>query len=338
MAAAANNNNNNDVALSSFGMCISGGLASIVASTVTHPLDLIKVRFQLTNELVKANTHPSIIGTAINIYKYENGIQGFYNGLTATILRQSIYSTTRFGFYDKLKNLRLQHSNNSNKTITVADRLLLGSASGMLAGLLSSPADLVMVRMQADKKKPPNLRRNYRNAIDGLHQIYSQEGLFSLWRGCAPNVWRGTIVTCSQFASYESFKSLLLHNSFIQQRIFNFRDNLFTHFVASLQAGVIAATVCSPIDVIRTRMMNTNNVQLAANNQLTLAQPQYHSIADVTKKIFRIEGLRGFYKGWLAYYIRVGPHVTLMFMFFEQFQQLGKLIKANNPMNKSAFS
>jgi solute carrier family 25 oxoglutarate transporter 11 len=40
---------------------------------------------------------------ARNIYA-ENGLRGFYDGLSACLLRQSIYSGTRFGAYDVFKN------------------------------------------------------------------------------------------------------------------------------------------------------------------------------------------------------------------------------------------
>jgi len=36
-----------------------------------------------------------------------------------------------------------------------------------------------------------------------------------------------------------------------------FKDNVTTHFSASLLAGLVATTVCSPFDVIKTRIMNS---------------------------------------------------------------------------------
>jgi|SRR3954454_22856310 hypothetical protein len=75
------------------------GAASCVACTVSHPLDLTKVRLQTTQGAIKAST----IYTMIQIVKAE-GIRGLYSGLSASILRQATYSTMRFGTYDKLKS------------------------------------------------------------------------------------------------------------------------------------------------------------------------------------------------------------------------------------------
>lgn len=74
-----------------------GGLASCMATLITHPLDLIKVRMQISKRLT------GLTGTITNIIRYK-GFKTMYNGLTASILRQATYSTTRFGIYHELKS------------------------------------------------------------------------------------------------------------------------------------------------------------------------------------------------------------------------------------------
>jgi hypothetical protein len=46
--------------------------------------------------------------------------------------------------------------------------------------------------MQADGKLPPEARRNYKHALDGLAQIVRKEGVTAMWR-----VW-------ILFSSYEN--------------------------------------------------------------------------------------------------------------------------------------
>ena len=38
----------------------------------------------------------------------------------------------------------------------------------------------IQVRMQADQRRPPELRRNYRNIVDGLSRMVREEGPMSL--------------------------------------------------------------------------------------------------------------------------------------------------------------
>ena len=82
-----------------------GGLASMGAACCTHPLDLIKVHLQTAtatqNAVQQGSSHPKvgIFGTIAKVYKTD-GVRGFYSGLTASLLRQASYSTTRFAIYD----------------------------------------------------------------------------------------------------------------------------------------------------------------------------------------------------------------------------------------------
>jgi solute carrier family 25 (mitochondrial dicarboxylate transporter), member 10 len=74
-----------------------GGLASAGAACCTHPLDLLKVHLQ-TQQTGKL----SLPQMSVKIWK-SDGFFGFYNGLSASLLRQLTYSTTRFGIYETLK-------------------------------------------------------------------------------------------------------------------------------------------------------------------------------------------------------------------------------------------
>ncbi|XP_008471495.1 mitochondrial dicarboxylate carrier-like, partial [Diaphorina citri] len=93
-------------------------------------------------------------------------------------------------------------------------------------GLVGTPADMVNVRMQNDVKLPPEQRRNYKHAIDGMIRVYKEEGFKRLY-----------------------VKLGLLSTPY-------FEDNATTHFLSSLTAGAIATTMTQPLDVLKTRAMN----------------------------------------------------------------------------------
>lgn len=231
----------------------------------------------------------------------EHGISGLYRGLSASILRQATYSTTRFGVYETLKDyLHTAHPDETPSTMTLIG---LSSLSGFLGGLAGNPADVLNVRMQHDAALPPAERRNYKNAIDGLFKMARSEGLPSLFRGVWPNSFRGVLMTASQLASYDSFKRLLLTTPALG----NWHDDLTTHFTASLMAGFVATTVCSPVDVIKTRVMSAKDKA---------------SLPALLRDIVRKEGLSWCFKGWVPSFIRLGPHTIATFMFLEQHKKL----------------
>lgn len=56
---------------------------------------------------------------------------------------------------------------------------MLAGAGGAMVG---SPADVILVRMQADGKLPVDQRRNYKNAFNGIFRIIKDEGPLKLWK------------------------------------------------------------------------------------------------------------------------------------------------------------
>ncbi|KAJ3186772.1 Mitochondrial dicarboxylate transporter, partial [Irineochytrium annulatum] len=167
-----------------------GGFSAAGAAVLTHPLDTIKVRLQ-------GRGHLPLFSTTLSMLRAE-GIMSFYQGLTASLLRQLTYSTARFAVYDQLKD-GLGWS-----------PVLAGMGGGFVGGIVGSPADLANVRMQADGKLPIELRRKYRNVFDALGRIVKEEGAPALFRGIGPNVGRAVLMTASQVGSYDMLKQAVM--------------------------------------------------------------------------------------------------------------------------------
>ncbi|KAJ5928407.1 hypothetical protein N7466_007363 [Penicillium verhagenii] len=254
----------------------------------------------------------SMIGTFGHIVR-NNGVTGLYSGLSAALLRQITYSTTRFGIYEELKN-RLSKPDPTSPTSTpVSPGFLtligISTVSGFIGGFAGNPADVMNVRMQSDAALPIEKRRNYRNAFHGLVQMTKTEGFGSLFRGVWPNSTRAVLMTASQLASYDTFKKMCIEKV-------GMKDNLGTHFTASFMAGFVATTVCSPVDVIKTRIMTASP-----------AESRGHSIAGLLRDICRKEGLAWTFRGWVPSFIRLGPHTIATFIFLEEHKKLYRKLK-----------
>jgi len=172
----------------------------------------------------------------------------------------------------------------------------------VLTGKVGNPADLVNIRMQNDSKLPPEMRRNYKNVFDGLLRVVKDEGPTSLLKGVGPTAGRAILITLGQLGGYDFFKQRLLKTGY-------FSDNLTTHFSASLLAGLVATTIASPVDVVKTRVM-------------TQTTKMYNGMGDAFVKILRNEGPLAFFKGWLSSFTRLGPHTVLTFVFYEKLKQI----------------
>ncbi|KAJ1922214.1 hypothetical protein H4219_000076 [Mycoemilia scoparia] len=268
-----------------------GGLAACASVSISHPLDLIKVRLQTQTG------GGSSLGVIKSIYKNE-GPLGFYSGLSAAVFRQLTYSTVRFGVYDTLK----QHYQDENGKTPMGTTIAIGLVAGMFGGIAGNPGDVVNVRMQNDGSLPPNLRRNYKNALDGLYKIARNDGAGALFSGLGPNVGRAILITAAQLCSYDIFKQALLSTPY-------FKDNIGTHFSASILASLVATTLSSPFDVIKTRVMNAG------------AGEAKQSIVGAFSSILRNEGIGGLFKGWTPSFLRLGPQTIGTFIILEKLRE-----------------
>lgn len=232
----------------------------------------------------KGNAPKNMSGTFVHIVK-SDGIPGLYKGLSASLLRQITYSTVRFGIYEEVKG-RITRSGHEPSFLTL---VALAGASGFVGGISGNCADVLNVRMQHDAALPVAERKNYKHAIDGMLRMAREEGILSWFRGWLPNATRAAFMTASQLASYDVAKRMLLTYTPLE-------DNLGTHFTASFLAGLTAATVTSPIDVIKTRVMSGTHS---------------HGVMHIISDMFKTDGPRWMFKGWVPSFLRLGPYVPL---------------------------
>ncbi|KAJ9085816.1 hypothetical protein DSO57_1010156 [Entomophthora muscae] len=134
-------------------------------------------------------------------------------------------------------------------------------------------------------------------------------------KGVKANTVRAILMTSSQLACYDLIKCSLLKFSC-------FTDSIFTHFLSSLFAGAIATTVCSPVDVIKTRIMGGS-------------PSTSNSVAVIASSIFKAEGPTAFFKGWIPSFTRLGPQTVLTFVILEQLRSYYDQLPFRNTLSNS---
>ncbi|KAG2045223.1 mitochondrial carrier [Suillus americanus] len=274
-----------------------GGVAASMAACFTHPLDLAKVRMQSLGSTVPSPSMLKILHHSIS----NHGLCSVYTGLSASLMRQMTYSLVRLGSYEEMKRLMSE----DGRSPSAGKLLLAAGVAGGLGGIAGNPADILLVRMTSDSIRPPEKRYNYRNAITGLVSLVKEDGQKGLSRGLGTNTIRAVLMNTSQVGSYDFFKTTLLQYP-IPLVNYQFHDGFFLHVVASLAAGTCGTTVCSPADVIRTRIMGSSGK----------ASP-----IEVLVRSLREEGPAFMFKGWTPAWMRLGPNTVLMFVFFEQLKR-----------------
>ncbi|XP_072040159.1 mitochondrial 2-oxoglutarate/malate carrier protein-like isoform X2 [Amphiura filiformis] len=283
-----------------------GGSAGMGATLFVQPLDLVKNRMQLSGEGGGQKMYKNS-GHAIRLIIKNEGPLALYNGLSAGLLRQATYTTTRLGIYTTLFDMV---SGPDGKPPNFLMKATIGMTAGGIAALVGTPAEISLIRMCADGRLPVDQQRGYSSVFNALVRISKEEGVVTLWRGCGPTVARAMVVNAAQLASYSQAKQFILGTGY-------FNDNILCHFVASMISGFVTTVASMPVDISKTRIQNMRVID---------GKPEYKGAIDVLAKVVRKEGLFALWKGFTPYYVRLGPHTVITFIILEQLNKfyLGK--------------
>ena len=100
-------------------------------------------------------------------------MRGLYKGFTASLMRESSYSTLRLGLYEPFK-VYFGGTDVAHTDLKV--KIAAGSLSGLIGSALANPTDVLKVRMQASYQARESLRWH-------IKSIYSSWGLKGFYTG-----------------------------------------------------------------------------------------------------------------------------------------------------------
>lgn len=212
------------------------------ATIVVQPLDLIKTRLQISGQGGTAKEFTGAFDAIGKIVKRE-GFRALYKGLTAGLLRQATYTTTRLGTYTFLNE---KYKTETGKTPNLLVSMGLGVCAGITGSFVGNPAEISLIRMTADGRLPLDQRRNYTSVVNAVVRIVREEGMLTLWRGCIPTMGRAAVVNAAQLSSYSQAKRLLMQTG-------HFKEGIFMHFTASMISGFVTTVASMPVDIAKTR-------------------------------------------------------------------------------------
>ncbi|KAM3932619.1 mitochondrial uncoupling protein 4 [Leptodactylus fuscus] len=288
--------------------------AASVAELVTFPLDLTKTRLQIQGEAAlkrfggggPALPYRGMVRTAVGIVQ-EEGVLKLWQGATPAVYRHIVYSGVRMVVYEQIRDSPL--GKGDSEAFPLWKSVVGGMTAGAIGQFFASPTDLVKVQMQMEGRrklegKPPRVRGVYH----ALVTIVSKGGIRGLWAGWVPNVQRAALVNMGDLTTYDSVKHFLLRNTSI-------KDNSLCHSIASICSGLVAATLGTPADVIKTRIMNQPRDKHGRGIL-------YKSSTDCFIQAVRGEGFLSLYKGFIPTWMRMAPWSLVFWLTYEQIRRI----------------
>lgn len=275
---------------------VIGGLSGMFATSVIQPIDTVKVRIQILGEGAKKSgaaisTNPLTVGRQI---LREEGVGSLYKGLDAGLVRQATYSTTRLGVYSYL----FERTKRETGSVSFLQKLWISCLAGFTGALVGTPADLALVRFQADATMPVAERRNYKHVGDAFSRIVKEEGFFSLWKGSTPTIFRALALNMMMLTSNDEIKESLTRWKGLA------KPDQTCVLTASAISGFLSSFVSLPFDNLKTKLQKQKP---QADGTLI-----YKSFFDCFTKTVKNEGFTGLWIGFFpTYYIRIAPHIMM---------------------------
>ncbi|XP_014251708.1 mitochondrial uncoupling protein Bmcp isoform X2 [Cimex lectularius] len=225
----------------------------------------------------------------------QEGFKAFYYGIWPAVLRQATYGTIKFGTYYSLKSFLV----NGEEDVTV--NICCAVVAGMVSSAIANPTDVLKVRMQV-------LGGSYekRGLFACFKEVYRNEGIGGLWRGVGPTSQRAAVIAAVELPVYDFCKHQLMER---------FGDNITNHFISSFTASIGSAVASTPLDVVRTRLMNQRRLLVGGNNKI------YTGSIDCLIQTVRHEGFLALYKGFTPTWVRMGPWNIIFFITYEQLKK-----------------
>ncbi|KAI7987800.1 Mitochondrial adenine nucleotide transporter ADNT1 [Camellia lanceoleosa] len=186
---------------------------------------------------------------------------------------------------------------------SVCKSLFAGGVAGGVSRTAVAPLERLKILLQV--QNPHSIK--YSGTVQSLKYIWRTEGLRGLFKGNGTNCARIVPNSAVKFFSYEEASKGILGLYRHQTGKEDAELTPLLRLGAGACAGIIAMSATYPMDLVRGRL----TVQTEASPR------QYRGIFHALSTVFREEGPRALYKGWLPSVIGVIPYVGLNFSVYE---------------------
>ncbi|XP_061736021.1 electrogenic aspartate/glutamate antiporter SLC25A12, mitochondrial-like isoform X1 [Nerophis ophidion] len=271
-----------------------GSIAGATGATAVYPIDLVKTRIQnqrSTGSLVGELMYKNSFDCAKKVLRYE-GFFGFYRGLLPQLIGVAPEKAIKLTMNDFVRD----KFTTQDDFIPLAAEVLAGGCAGGSQVIFTNPLEIVKIRLQVAGEITTGARVSALSVVRDL-------GFFGLYKGAKACFLRDIPFSAIYFPVYAHTKDKLAdeqgHLGPLQL------------LAAGAFAGVPAASLVTPADVIKTRL------QVSAR----AGQTTYNGVIDCFRKILREEGFRAFWKGAAARVFRSSPQFGVTLLTYELLQR-----------------
>lgn len=240
----------------------AGGIAGAFTYVCLLPIDTIKTKLQTRGA---AQMYSGALDAALQTFR-THGLLGFYRGVSAVLVGSASSSAVYFGTCEFGKSLLSKFS--------AYPLFLIPPTAGAMGNIVSSaimvPKELITQRMQTGAAG---------RSWEVVLKILEKEGIMGLYTGYSVTLLRNLPAGILSYSSFEYLKSFVLRTT----------GNAYLvpaqSVLCGALAGAISASLTTPLDVVKTRLMTQTHAEATKK------------ISDTLRQILMEEGWAGLARG-----------------------------------------
>lgn len=260
---------------------LMGGISAAVSKTIAAPIELVKLRMQNMDEMIKSGKLKekySGIGNCFMRVSSEEGVVALWKGNWTNVLRYFPTQALNFMVKDEIK----KHFSFDKKKYGYGMYFMGNIVSGGIAGCVSLcfvySLDYARTRLTNDNKSAKHGgQKQFNGLVDVYRKTFQQDGIAGLYRGFVISAVGIFIYRGLYFGMFDSIKPLMP---------IKYRDNFSANFLLGYTITVCAGLASYPIDTVRRRMMMTSGEAVKYNGSIHCA-----------REILQKEGFKSYFKG-----------------------------------------
>ena len=228
----------------------------------------------------------------------EEGIKALWKGNIPAELLYVCYGGIQFTSYRAITQLQ---ETLPQRLPPSAESFVSGAGAGAFATAATYPLDLLRTRFAAQ-----GTNKVYAGLLVSIREIQQQEGLRGYFRGLSAAVGQIVPYMGLFFMSYEGFRQVLGGRNMP----FGSGDAM-----SGVLASVLAKTCVFPLDLVRKRLQVQGPTR---TKYIHTNIPEYRGVFRTLYAIFRIEGVRGWYRGLTVSLIKAAPASAVTMWTYER--------------------
>ena len=230
-----------------------GGVSAAVSKTCAAPIELIKLRLQNMDAMLKAGAisepYTGIMNCGSRVIS-EEGFKSLWKGNGTNVLRYFPTQALNFAFKDYFKRLLGRDKKRDGYAIWFLANMASGGVAGSVSLAFVYSLDYARTRLSNDLK---NAKKGGEKKFNGIIDVYKKtlasDGLAGLYRGFVISCVGIFIYRGFYFGIFDSVKPILPKE---------LQDTFVVTFLLGWGVTVTAGLASYPIDTIRRRMMMTS--------------------------------------------------------------------------------